>query len=916
MSNDNENTSFPGAATAALGGAASVAAPFDEERISNASRPGSADLAAMAADLTAPAALDLFRWLWGDREGIVWLARDRAEGQRYRGCRTAAESGKVACYEETGRECWGHCDTTFHQHAFNWPEDAHKLAPLVEMEPRRDWWFTPAQYRPDDSRPKSKTDKTERHRRVALALPCPAAFSDLDKSNTWDDAHRERIQDFAARFRAAVVGSGSGNNLHVYLRLGRALDAHALAHLNRRIAKYLGGDMSKVDASSLLRIPGTRNLKPNGGPVVVKRLPALDSEPVSFEELDAFLPQMPAKEVTRYQIGELRECQYREGHPAVLRLFRNSLARIKANLVPGDDQGNGADDLLNREYFMMCRWMHGGELSAEYATPLMIDTAVEAGADPEHAEWKFVHAFDDAHDQPLNYDEWNQSRDRQARPRPALAVATPEPPATPAQVDHANGVEVPPADSDIDAADARADALPHIVQGYDWTQLGNAERLRDRHGHNMHHVPGWGWLTWDDRCWSPDAPRARRFMQSVIHEARAWLVAQDDAVRDKYEGWFTDMSKSAGISAALNEAAVFEGIDAKVAEFDADPYKLLVGNGVVNLRTGERLDYRREDRITKGTDVEYDPAAAHPRWTSFLDWAFKSDAAMIDYVQRMFGMCLVGNNSHQVAYFLYGPGRSGKTTLVNILSRLLGDYATVADLSVFGESAAGHNDALARLAGRRLVTFSETRAGQRINEAAFKRMTGGDELTASFKGKTGFSFRPMFTPVMFGNAQPSILFDSGVARRMKVIPMTASITDDKKDLELENKLMAEEGPAILAWAVRGAMNSWNSEVADPPTVEDAIKELRQDSDPLTQFIEECLTVDPKARVRPEEMWAQYRSWAFRGGAEFAKNKSELTKRLKVWGVEHDHPIGSRSSNNVRYTYGLRFTNPDAGPIVS
>ncbi|MEU2070426.1 phage/plasmid primase, P4 family [Streptomyces anulatus] len=461
-------------------------------------------------------------------------------------------------------------------------------------------------------------------------------------------------------------------------------------------------------------------------------------------------------------------------------------------------------------------------------------------------------------------------------------------------------------------ADAKPVKPKSILWHHEHTDLGNGRRLRDLHGDDMRHASGWGWLTWDGRRWARGDGQARRFMHNVADAISGAIDAMEEKQRSEdLMRWFGRSCSGPGISASLNEASVLLPIETDITDFDADPYKLLVGNGVVDLKTGALLPVDRKFLLTRGTTVEYDPDGECPMWMDFLGWAFQGDVEMIEYIQRMFGMCLIGNNAHQVAFFLYGPGRSGKTTLTRVLSRLLGDYATSADLSVFNESSSGHNEPLARLAGARLAVFSETRQGQRINEAQFKKFTGEDTLTASYKNKSWFEFLPAFTPVMFGNAQPSIAFDSGVERRMKVVPMRAQISDGEKNPKLVEQMMLNEGPAIMAWAVEGArLAAAESFVPDPPQVAQAVKEYKRENDYMGEFIEECLVFVDGATVPSDVVWARYSAWVQAGGVDFVKKtddragKSLLVRMLKTWSIENGTPIEPFKSSNVRKLRGV------------
>ncbi|MGW7281765.1 phage/plasmid primase, P4 family [Streptomyces sp. NPDC054844] len=463
---------------------------------------------------------------------------------------------------------------------------------------------------------------------------------------------------------------------------------------------------------------------------------------------------------------------------------------------------------------------------------------------------------------------------------------------------------------------AASKAPKSILWRHEHTDLGNGRRLRDLHGDDMRHAPGWGWLTWDGRRWARGDGQARRFMHNVADAISEAIEKMEEKQRgEDLMRWFGRSCSGPGISAALNEASVMLPIETEISDFDADPYKLLVGNGVVDLRTGQLLPVDRKYLLTRGTTVEYNPNTDCPMWMDFLAWAFQGDVEMIEYIQRMFGMCLIGNNAHQVAFFLYGPGRSGKTTLTRVLSRLLGDYATSADLSVFNESSSGHNEPLARLAGARLVVFSETRQGQRINEAQFKKFTGEDTLTASYKNKSWFEFLPAFAPVMFGNAQPSIAFDSGVERRMKVIPMRAQISDGQKNPKLVEQMMLNEGPAIMAWAVEGArLAAAESFVPDPPQVAQAVKEYKRENDHIGDFIEECLVFDEGATVASDVVWGRYLAWIQADGVDFVKKaddragKSLLIRMLKTWSIENGTPVETFKSSNTRKLRGIALND--------
>src|SRR5262249_40039025 len=155
-------------------------------------------------------------------------------------------------------------------------------------------------------------------------------------------------------------------------------------------------------------------------------------------------------------------------------------------------------------------------------------------------------------------------------------------------------------------------------------------------------------------------------------------------------------------------------------DFDQDDYLLAVANGVIDLRSGTYRSGRREDMITKSTQVRWIPEAKCDLWLRVLDEIFPGQPAMISFLQRAIGYSLTGLTREEVFFILHGSGRNGKGTLLRVLSALLGDYAATTEFSTLiaepSRSRGIRND-VAALAGKRFVTAQESREGARFDES-------------------------------------------------------------------------------------------------------------------------------------------------------------------------------------------------------
>ena len=278
----------------------------------------------------------------------------------------------------------------------------------------------------------------------------------------------------------------------------------------------------------------------------------------------------------------------------------------------------------------------------------------------------------------------------------------------------------------------------------------------------------------------------------------------------------------------------------------------------------------------------------------FLDRVFAGRADLTRFLRKAIGYCLTGLTSEQCAFLLYGLGANGKSTLLKILSHILGEYwrqMRTETLMLRRGSDAIPND-IAALFGARLATAVETENGRRLAESVIKQMTGGDTMTARFLHREFFDFDPQFKIWLACNHKPRISgTDLAIWRRIRLIPFTVTIPEDERDLDLLNKLRAEL-PGILAWAVAGCQ-LWQEHGLNPPEeVVTATNEYREESDSIAQFIEESCVVGAEETVSKNGLYEAYQKWAEQSG-ERPLTKKGLGSKLLEKGFKEDRTEKSR-----------------------
>jgi putative DNA primase/helicase len=259
---------------------------------------------------------------------------------------------------------------------------------------------------------------------------------------------------------------------------------------------------------------------------------------------------------------------------------------------------------------------------------------------------------------------------------------------------------------------------------------------------------------------------------------------------------------------------------------------------------------------------------------------------MIAYLQRAIGYSLTGNAGEQCLFFLHGHGSNGKSTFIESLTTLLGDFSvkTPIESLLVKKGGGGIPNDLARLNGVRLVTASEVDDGNRLNESLVKDLTGGDTISARFLHGEFFDFKPIFKLWMFGNHKPIIRgTDKGMWRRVHLIEFGVTISPDEKDRLLPEKLR-NELPGILAWAVQGCLNWQKEGLNPPPKVLKATAEYQAEMDILGVFISERCTIGDGLKASAKELYAAYKTWALDSG-EFVATQRRFGQSLTERGFQ-------------------------------
>lgn len=386
-------------------------------------------------------------------------------------------------------------------------------------------------------------------------------------------------------------------------------------------------------------------------------------------------------------------------------------------------------------------------------------------------------------------------------------------------------------------------------------------------GHAAHwrRVAVWGaWMRWTGARWERDDTHA------VLEAIRQ--VARNAIPPDARPSEARRIASERTIRAVERIAAADPALAARVEDWDRNPFLFNTPAAIVDLESGELIPHDPNRMLTQIAGASPGPASL--RWQGFIDEVTGGDSELASYLARLCGYCLSGSIEEHVFVFLHGAGANGKSVFLQAISQVMGSYAATAPLGAFMASRSdAHPTDLAGLAGKRLVTVTETEAGRAWAESRIKAITGGDPIRARFMNRDFFEFMPTFKLIITGNHRPRLTgVGQAMRRRLHLVPFAVTIPPERRDRRLLDRLL-EERDGILGWMIDGHAAWRELGLAPPQSVLQSAEDYFADEDVVAQWIEERCETGGGRHDTAGRLFADWSDWARSSGFDFGSRKT-------------------------------------------
>jgi putative DNA primase/helicase len=351
-------------------------------------------------------------------------------------------------------------------------------------------------------------------------------------------------------------------------------------------------------------------------------------------------------------------------------------------------------------------------------------------------------------------------------------------------------------------------------------------------------------------------------------------------------------------------------------ELTADPHRLVVANGIVDLHTGELSEHTPEEYHRTKLDIRYDSEAECPRIDEFYHEIVEDSDVRTLY--QLVAHCIYKEYLEEKAAMLLGDGQNGKSVYISLLEEFLGQYnVSRRSLQDFSQ-----NDYAANNLQGKLANLHPDMASQTVDQlGVFKQLTGRDTLVADVKYERPIKFQNHATLIFAANRMPKMTEDTHALWRRWIyvnFPYTFNEYDgDAKDPVPKRKLMAEltaegELEGLLARAVE-ELNRWHEEgtlFTDVAAPEQVREKMKRASEPVYDYAMTCLdVVDDDDEAIPKDMVRQcYREFAREEGLPTIADNAFGERLMNL----RDLPVESsqrRFDGERKHAYtGVRFTS--------
>lgn len=313
-------------------------------------------------------------------------------------------------------------------------------------------------------------------------------------------------------------------------------------------------------------------------------------------------------------------------------------------------------------------------------------------------------------------------------------------------------------------------------------------------------------------------------------------------------------------------------------------------NGLFDPETNRVIPLEASHYLTYQLPHDLDLNLKAPRY--FLEWLnsiFEDDKETMTMLLEYLAYALTRLIDNQVFMILTGSGGLGKSVLIRLMVKLVGESNhTALPLQELGDR---FNKIL--LKDTLLVTYGDLTSEALKYTNVIKSVTGGDTINGEHKGMPPISFEVYCKLLFSANAVPNQYDEQSNAfyRRLLIARFNRR---GKEIADLEEKL-ERELPQIIAYLCRllADLSTRGYKITKSEESIKAVNLLMRDADSVRAFAEDCLVQSSTGRALRSVIYGAYKAYCYGEGYRNPLSARKFYPRLEGLGFRQWKSDGAR-----------------------
>lgn len=326
----------------------------------------------------------------------------------------------------------------------------------------------------------------------------------------------------------------------------------------------------------------------------------------------------------------------------------------------------------------------------------------------------------------------------------------------------------------------------------------------------------------------------------------------------------------------------------KCEEKEEAPEQIVcVKNGLINVKTLEFKSHTPEVVVRNKIDIDYYEQTENEEIDTIMNNLAVNDSDIVQLLYEMIGYCIYRGMPFQKVFILVGNGANGKSTLLNMVTKLLGEE-NVSHVDL--KEIAGNRFGKAELYGKLANIADDCSSSYLEDTSVIKRITGETYTSIEFKGQNSFSTKINTKTILSYNTIPRMNDTTdGLSRRLVIIPLNAVFKKGLPNYDpyISKKLKKKENLEYVLYKSIQAISKVLSRLdfTIPDSVRGRTNEYLIENNPVLNFIYDVYEAESFEDIPCNEVYEAFNCWKIENGLKTDMSMTRFGTEMKKLGYE-------------------------------